>query len=69
MGTWSHKDTVGTISVALELGGFYLVFAASTVAYQLLGWALVVLGVVPWSLPHIRAAIAEERRRDERPQR
>jgi hypothetical protein len=66
MGTWSRKDSLGAISAGLEIAGFWLVFGASSLTYQVLGWALVAFGIVPWYLPPIRAAIAEERRRDER---
>jgi hypothetical protein len=66
VGKWSRKDSLGALSFGLEIVGFWLAFGATSLAYRLLGWGLVALGIVPWAMPAIRTAIAEERRRDGR---
>jgi hypothetical protein len=54
------------VSVGLELTGFVILFSATTLQYRILGGVLLAAGVIPWSLPSLREAIARERQRDVR---
>jgi hypothetical protein len=54
------------LSIGLEMAGFMLLFGATALHYRILGGVLLAAGIIPWSLPVLREAIAKERQRDAR---
>jgi hypothetical protein len=54
------------VSVGLEMAGFMFLFGATSMHYRVLGGLLLAAGIIPWFLPVLRQAIADERRRDVR---
>ena len=66
MRRWTKQDTSWGISFGLEMVGCILLFSAASLAWKVLGGALLAAGTVPWFLPTVRDAIAKERQRDAR---